>query len=155
MAKQSEDAVSGNSELDYSVESLDRLQEFLHSTRRDRQRRYSLGAYLGEVIRRNALGTAWAYPTGPRGRVQRRHPCYAMGRWVTDPLDYANRIAVGKAHPNTSLSEYFRQVSTFAASPTDDTATALGLQHRIVVSAPWDNLRSRWQDYRHEHGRGA
>ncbi len=152
MARESEAAVVANNDLDYSVESLVRLQQLLPLARRDRQALYSLGAYLGEVIRRNASVTAWVYPAGRRGRVQRQ-PRLAVGRWLADPLDYVQLIAYGKAHPDTSLSKYVQQLWALAENPTYDTATALGLRRRHV-SAPKD-IGYRWRSHRREHRREA
>jgi hypothetical protein len=147
MHRSAEQAASENDGLDFSIDSLRRVQERLMSGDCDDEALYRFGAYLGEVLRRNAPGTAWAWPATRRKRA-RQEPAIAVGKWVTEPLDWVDRIASGKAHPETSLIDYAEQVRAMAADPSADTADDLGLRTRFATNGEalhktWDRFRRR------------
>jgi hypothetical protein len=150
MQRAADRAAAGDDGLDFSIESLRHLQDRLMSGDSAGETMFQLGAYLGEVLRRNAPGTAWAWPVTRRKRA-RKKPAIAAGKWITEPLDWVDRVASGKAHPKESLIDYAENVRAIAADPSADTADRLGLRTRFVANGETlhnarDRLgRSRWR----------
>jgi hypothetical protein len=109
--------------LDFSVASLEGLEVTMQATREDEEAIRRLGAYVGEVLCRNATGARWA-----RAPQRRRPgtPGIAFGKWIADPFDRVRRAASGGTHPDDTLVNFARELVTYSADPTEETAAALG-----------------------------
>jgi hypothetical protein len=57
-------------------------------------------------------------------------------------VDWVERVASGKAHPEESLIDFVEQVQAMAADPSPDTAQRIGLRTRFVTNA--ESLQASW-----------
>lgn len=146
MARLADEIARGDDRLDYSVTSLEHVQERLRGGSVEGDDLRGLGAYLGEVLRRNAPGTAWAWSVGRHRRPP--EPAIAVAKWVTEPFDWVDRVASGRAHPDTSMVDYCESIKTLATGPFDEAAERLGLKTRLPTNGAalrqsWHRLRRR------------
>jgi hypothetical protein len=128
MTNLADDLASEDDRLDFSVGSLTVVQDRLSSVRVRDEVLLSLGAYLGEVLIRNAPDAAWA--RCPKRRWRRWHPDpgVAFGKQMTDPFYWVELIESGK--PSETLVHYASSLLEYAAEPSAETAKRLGYRAR-------------------------
>lgn len=136
------EAASRYERLDYSIDSLAVLQDHLRAEPVDGDTAYVLGVYVGEVLVRNAENAAWGWPVG-RGNRRYSNPAVAVGTWHVDPFEWVERVALGKAHPESSLVNDAIAVRDFAQDPSFETGERIGLRSRRRSNL--DSSRDFWR----------
>jgi hypothetical protein len=143
MSSAAEQVASHDARLDFSSSSLALIEEAGRNAGIDRKERWRLGCYFGEVIRRNAAGADWAWPS-VRHQRKRLGPVVAIGRWRVDPFDIVERHPrAAQAHPEVTLSRSAEDLITYARNPTGKTARDLGWTNKRLDY--WAVTRRQWR----------
>jgi hypothetical protein len=133
--------------LDYTSVSVGVVAEKIASGSCSGVDLHRYGAYVGEVLRRNADGFAWGFPSrGPRT------PSLALRKWMADPFELIDRYRRPSPHPEDTLVRSVDAMLAYAASPTEGSATALGWTTKFVsptngeaLMDGWRRARRRWR----------
>jgi hypothetical protein len=150
MSVEADQVTHEDGRLDYSVRSLDVVDQLLNEGGTSKMvDLFGFGAYLGEVIRRNATGAEWAWRS-EKHRKSRQDPGIAIGKWLADPLERIdNQRRLMRKHPGSTLSAYVTQLCEYADTPTEDTIQALGWRRR----SPKRSVIGDWRRWRRHHWR--